>query len=126
MSLKINPFQKKKLRALGAMHSALHEKTLGLSHGISKRRADALPEAKRELTKLQRELEQASTYAERDKQYASSDAYSKLRERVADAENDVRDIDAQLETLDAQREAASADSSKSGRVFEKLLKFAEA
>ena len=124
--MKIDPFQKKKLRALGAMHAALHENTIGLSRGLSARRAEALPVAQLDLIKAQRQLEVAEAYANRNERYAGGDEIKVIRERAADAETLVADLKAEIEQLETHREAASADSNRSGKVFEKLLKFADA
>lgn len=123
--MRLDAFQKKTLRRLGAMHAALHEKTLGLSRGLSNRRADTLPEAQLEVIKRRKELADAEAFAAKSERYAGGDELRVIRERAADAETTVVDVLEEIAEIEVQHGAAAADSNQSRLVFEKLLKYAE-
>jgi len=125
--MKLTAFQQKKLRQLGSLHSVLHERTLGISRGISDRQRDALPDARRQLMTAERRLAEGEQYAaeSRDERF-KAEGLPDLRERAGAARALVGDLEAEVAELEKQREAASADSSQSGKVFEAVLKAADA
>jgi len=125
--MKLTTFQQRMIRRLGALRASLHDRTLGLSRGQSKRRAEDLPEAHRERTKAERQLAEAEHYASetRDDQFRANDL-PRFRDRAEAARSAVALIEAELVELDKQHEAANADSNQSGKVFEAVLKAADA
>jgi hypothetical protein len=127
MSKQLNPFQKKKLRAIGAMHAGLQEKTQGLSRGLSTRRGERMTEARSELQNAQRALDQAERYAANTKNdgFIKNDLL-RIRARRDDAQETVNALQEEAAAIEEQLAGSRADSDQSGRVFEKLLKFAEA
>lgn len=124
--MRLNAFQKQKLREIGALHAALQEKTLGLSRGLNSRRGEMMNAVARELTKQQQAFARAEQYAEtsRNDRFIKDDL-PRARELLEDAQTAVETLKAETAEIERQLEPARADSNQSGKVFEALLKHSE-
>jgi len=100
---------------------------MGLSRGLSDRRGERMTEANLELVKAQQALDRAERYAADTKNDAFRQTdLPRIRKRHEDAKEALEHLKAEATTIEAQLEASRADSDASGRVFQKLLKHAEA